>query len=282
MLQALRASDAGVKRRRDGTDTSADGRRNMMTDFWKIYDVLIDGIDPSVRVDKVISGHTWTAVMNDAGGFGMAMTTPGETRPRTRIDYQGMPVRAVADLVKSWNFLEASIGMAAINSFYNTKERMDTFGWEQPDTRFCSFDLDMKGKTIGMVGHLKHKEDTFEETKQIYILEMNAWDGDYPASACEVLIPECDIVMITGSALINKTLPRLLELSQKAFTILTGPSTPMAPQLVEAFDIQRVAGFIPADADQLWQFVSAGCCKAPYEYGMRFYIDRKGVNAEKR
>jgi len=245
-----------------------------MSEFWKIYDELIEGISPEIRVEKVVSGHTWTAVMNDAGGFGMAMTTPGETRPRTNIDYQGMPVREVAMLVKSWNFPEASIGMAAINSFYNTKERMDAFGWEQKDSRFCSFELDLRDKVIGMVGHLKHKDELFAQAKQLYIMEMNAWDGDYPASACEALIPECNILMITGSAFINKTMPRLLDLAEKAFTIVTGPSAPMAPQLVEKFDIQRVAGFIPSDKQLLWQFVSAGCFKAPYEYGMRFYIDQ--------
>lgn len=75
-----------------------------MNDFWKIYDVLIDGIDPAIFVTEVICGQTWTAVRNDAGGLGLALTTYGNTRPRTPIDYKGMKLKEIAALSRSWNF----------------------------------------------------------------------------------------------------------------------------------------------------------------------------------
>lgn len=245
-----------------------------MSGFWKLYDELIEGTDPEIRVDEVICGQTWTALKNDAGGVGISMTTPGETRPRTGIDYKGMRLREAAELLKSWNFLEASIGMAAVNSFYNTEERLENSGWEQRDRRFCTFDLSLGGKTVGMVGHLRHNGEIFKDVSRLYIMEMNPLEGDYPASACEELIPECDIVLITGSAFTNKTLPRLLELAKKAFTIITGPSTPMSEAFLREFDVQRMAGFIPTEKDLLWKLVAAGCNKPPYEYGKRFYIDK--------
>jgi len=32
---------------------------------------------------------------------------------------EGLPLREVAECVKSWNFYEAAIGLAAINAYYN-------------------------------------------------------------------------------------------------------------------------------------------------------------------
>lgn len=246
-----------------------------MGDFWKLYDELIDGMDPSVITDKVICGQTWTAVISENDGFGMAMTTSGDSRPRSQIDYQGLPLKKVAELVKSWNFLEASIGMAAINAYYNTAGRMYENGWKQPDRRFCTFDVDMKDRKVVMIGHLRFDEDVFDGVRQLQILEMNPRQGDYPASACEVLVPDCDVVIITGAAFINKTMPRLLELAENAFTIITGPSVPMAEVLVRNNSIQRVAGFIPTEHHTLWRYISAGCITSPYEYGERFFIDQK-------
>ncbi len=39
------------------------------------------------------------------------------------------------------------------------------------------------------------------------------------------------MVVITGSASVNKTMPRVLELSRNALTILTGPTVPLCPAL---------------------------------------------------
>ena len=51
---------------------------------------------------------------------------------------------------------------------------------------------------------------------EVYIIERRPKPGDYPDSACEYLLPDCDIVIMTASAAINKTLPRLLELSKNS------------------------------------------------------------------
>ena len=48
-------------------------------------------------------------------------------------------------------------------------------------------------------------------------------------------------MIITGSAAINKTLPRLLELSKNARVILTGPSVSCCPELLR-IGIDRLHG----------------------------------------
>lgn len=87
---------------------------------------------------------------------------------------------------------------------------------------------------------------TLDAAKQVYILERHPKPGDYPDSACEYLLPECDTVLITGSSMVNKTLPRLLELCKNAYVILTGPTVPLCPALLD-FGIDRLAGMVVTD-----------------------------------
>ncbi|MDO4487513.1 MAG: DUF364 domain-containing protein [Eubacteriales bacterium] len=246
-----------------------------MSNLWEIYERLISGINPSVKVEKIVCGQIWSAVQNDNGGLGLAMTTAGDSIERVSINYSGMRLIDLAELIKSWNFYEASLGMAAINSYYNTYNRMIENGWKQPDKKYCTFDIDVKDKNIAMIGHMNHEEGLFNEANSFNILEMNPHKGDYPSSACEFILPSCDIVIITGSAFINKTMPRLLELSKNALTIITGPSTPMAKELLNGTCISRLAGFIPENCEELWNLITVGSCKSPYEFGYRFYIDKK-------
>ena len=49
--------------------------------------------------------------------------------------------------------------------------------------------------------------------------------NELPASAAEYLLPKYDIVLITASAIINKTFERLSKLSKKSEIWLLGPST---------------------------------------------------------
>lgn len=240
--------------------------------MWDLYDSLIDPIPAEIEVLDVVCGLTWTAVRNSKGDIGLALTTNLQTRPLISREYIGLPLRTVAGFVKSWNLLEAGIGMAAINSYYNTTARLIELNSFQNDTRFCTFDIPIKDKNIAMIGHLRYPEELFSEAKSFYILERNPGTGDYPDSACEYYLPDCDLVIITGSAFVNKTMPRLLQLALRADIIITGPSTPMAPQLLE-FGVRRVAGLVVTDTDGVWKFACEGLYNPPYYYGQRFYLE---------
>lgn len=89
---------------------------------WAIYDGLIAGIPKNspVVVDYQL-GLEFATVLSDEDGFGMGMTFPVTSRPQlfSGETLVGKPLSEVAQLVKSWNFVEAGIGLAAINAFYN-------------------------------------------------------------------------------------------------------------------------------------------------------------------
>jgi len=229
--------------------------------MWDLYDALLDGIPNDLTVMDSLVGTIWTAV-STKNGVGLAMTTALCTRPRINSkDICGMKLVDVAGYVKSWHFIEAGLGMAAINAYYNQQGLARKNGVLVPkDDRleqdaFISSYEEIKGKRVCVVGHFPFLERRIHDICDLMILERQPKDGDYPDSACEYLLPEADFVYITGSALINKTMPRLLELSKHAKTTLVGTSVPLSPALFE-FGVDCLAGFMPTDEMGCWHIAA--------------------------
>ena len=240
--------------------------------MWKLYDELIAGIPEEPEVSRLIIGKTWTAVLSSEGTVGLAMTTPVETVGRSTQNFEGMSLRSAAEKVKSWNFIEAGIGMAAINAWYNSRRRLEDLGYAQGDTRFCTYDIPYEGKKLCMVGALRYPKGMFDSAESLVVLERNIIEGTYPDSACECFIPESDLVLITGSAFINKTMPRLLELGKNADLIITGPSAPMTDALL-SHGVRRVAGLVITDEEGCLDFVASGEYGTPYRFGERYIVE---------
>lgn len=238
-----------------------------MKDYYRI---LIGGIDTSAVVSRIVCGKSWTGAELSDGSFGIAMHTAGSSVERLFDSLVGLPAKEAAKSVMSWNFEEASEGMAVINAFYNGVGRMERLGLAAPFDRICTKGIDTVGKTVAFVGHLKMPPETVSGCKELYILERDPRLGDYPDSACEYILPRCDIVIITGSASVNKTMPRLIELSRSAVTILIGPTVPMCPAL-KGLGIDRLSGMAVRDKAGIidWMQREAG---SPYPYGETFMI----------
>ena len=247
-----------------------------MKDFFKLYDCLIDNIVCDASVTDVLAGQCWTAVEAE-NHFGMAMTTPMESVPRLLSEeYIGMSLRKLAMASKSWNLTEAGYGMAAINAYYNSSDRLEALNAYEPFDNYCTDGLDLSGKRIGVVGHLNMPQSIFEQAESVWILERNPRPGDYPDSACDWLIPQCDIVIMTASTLVNKTLPHLLALSKNAYTILAGPSCPMCPQLLD-LGIDRIAGLVITDTNGMKDKIRREIPGPPYPMGKPFLLKREAL-----
>ena len=186
--------------------------------MWQLYDRLIEQIPDGPRVTGAESG-LWTLVTTDLGTAGTAMFLKQGECPETALtrNAAGMPLRELARAVKSWNYREAALGMAAINAWYNTPQRAAALGWDPDGPEedvFHHYLPQLKGKRVAVIGHFPHLETDIAPHCSQSILERDPRPGDYPDSACEYLLPRQDFVFITGSALVNKTMPRLLELSR--------------------------------------------------------------------
>lgn len=245
----------------------------MRKDFLALYDALCAGVTGRDTIEKTISGERW-ALAETASSSGIAMFTAGSTIERLYPTLEGLSLEEAAQAVKSWNLEEASLGLAAANAFYNTAERIEAYGVGVPMDVFYTDGIDLRGKTVALIGHMHGPKGLREQAKAVYILERAPQEGDYPDSACDWILPQCDLVIITGCSLINKTLPHLLELSQDALTILTGPSVPLCPELLD-FGLDRIAGMAVADRGAMRERVEKGLHGSPYGEGMPFLLKRR-------
>lgn len=234
------------------------------------YKILIDGIDEGLTVTDIVRGISWIGAELSDGSFGIAMNTEGSGIERGYPTLVGMNAKEAASAVMSWNMEEASEAMAVINAFYNSEKKMRELGCEADYDRICTKGYDTEGKRFAFVGHLRMPEETVKGAKEVCILERRDIKGDYPDAACEYILPDCDFVLITGSASVNKTMPRLLELSENAVTILIGPTVPMCPALI-GHGVQRLSGMVVKDKEEFkkWMTEFSG---NPYRYGYTFMI----------
>ncbi|HXP96473.1 MAG TPA: DUF364 domain-containing protein, partial [Telmatospirillum sp.] len=219
----------------------------------------------AVPADSVVQdclvGLNWILVRSDRG-LGIAMQPhrmPGS--PRSYRPIAGMKTRDLAKWSKSWDFLDAAIGLAAINSVLNDRKPVE--GWcgraldTLPDINFFE-DVpdDFKGRKVAVVGHFYGLE-SLAQSCTLSVLERLPRDGDLPDPACEYILPEQDIVIMTATTLINKTMPRLLQLSRNARVIVCGPTTPLTP-LMFGHGVDMLAGFVVTDHKAAWLAVQEG------------------------
>ncbi len=237
------------------------------------YDCLLSGIGEGASVARVVRGVSWTAALLSDGRCGVAMRTAGDTAPRLFDTLEGLPARRAARAALSWNLEEASEGMAVVNAWYNTAEAAARCG-EPPEGALAGISLE--GKRVGLVGHLPGHSGITEEllarAADWFVLEREPRPGDLPDTACEYLLPTCELVVITGSAAVNKTLPRLLELSKNAQTVLTGPTVTLCPALL-GLGIDRLFGLAITESGALLQSIveKRGSVN---RFGRRFCLDK--------
>lgn len=252
---------------------------------WKFYNHLISGIPEDIHVTDYCLGTQWSYVEAECG-MGVAWTCPGGA-PRTHaIDLRGRTLRQVAELSKSWCFEEATLGVAALNAWYARPALLDELGasYDPPvdvderagehgrrGSRMDAFDqyrplVEAAGKALGhpanvtVVGHFPHV-DRISEYANLTVLERNCRDGwDTPDPACEYVMPQTDFAFITGVTIINKTAPRLLELTKNARTVMVGPSVIMTPYLFK-WGVEMLAGSVVADPEKVKFAVKNGSGK---------------------
>ena len=250
------------------------------TSFWTLYDRLLAGLPGNVSVTAFAGGLHWFGV-HSAGSMGLAMAvheTAGGPSLAGRV--AGSDLRTVAALAKSWNFADAALGIAALNSYYNAPARV--LGWAQADyfvhqtgaNAFATMLPRVVGKRVAVIGHF-HGLDEIAKVCSLTILERRPQPGDSPDPACEVILPEADFVFITGVTLINKTIVRLLQLCPQAFVVLVGPTVPLAPLWFE-LGVGMIAGLMIDDVPATFQLVQEGGKHAFFDRGTRMIqIERR-------
>ena len=227
-----------------------------MSNPWELYDLLIDDIADTILVTGNVSEGQWTHVATDDNSLGVAyaMSSYTDRTPDMHNDTMtGKTLVEVAQLAKSWDFSLASVGMAAINAFYCNPDRAAANGFHSVSTHesfpdlFRSYNDRVAGKKVAIIGHFPFAPAALSKADELIMLERNIRGGDLPDSACEYELFDADFVFISGSSFVNKTAPRLMELSQNAYSIMLGPSTPLHPVLFD-LGVNEVTGLVTFNA----------------------------------
>ena len=228
-----------------------------------IEDLISDLNDKDTEVKDVHVGYAWIGVLSKNCGVAKNYGTMHESRVKDLGELTGKTAIELAKYTKSWNMIEAGIGLAAINSLIEPRgKKLNTLDFllENAD-----------GKKIAMVGHFPKVSPLRDRADELWILEKNPRSGDLPDTACEYLIPNADIVVITSSAIINKSIERLLELSN-GYTIVLGPSTPMSPVLFE-YGVDMIAGIKVIDEERMMKkIVQGGGMVKQFEDSLEFLV----------
>ncbi len=239
--------------------------------MWKLYDELIDAVPEDAVVEECLAGLSWFLVRSIGTGVSMR---PGETdgpvRNAGRI--AGMKLRELAAWIKSWNGYQAAMGLAAINSALNAQSSvakncgalLDES--KTQDVFTCLLD-ELRGKRVAVVGHF-HNLERLAGICELSILERKPQPGDLPDPACEYILGKQDVVIMTATTLINKTMPRLLALSRNARVVVAGPSTPLHP-LIFNHGVDLLGGLIVDDQPSVWRAVAEGGREALFQQGGR-------------
>lgn len=250
--------------------------------MWRLYDELIAGIPEDLIADEVFVGQN-KAFVRTGAGCGIGHIFDVESRlPMFSGSFIGRPLKEVAQCIKSWNLIEASVGAAAINAYYNSPEtaagnnvvfsNAKHFDDRMNDP-FITYQQVVRDKNVAVVGHFPYIDALFAPVCNMSIFEVDPTDGEYPYSAIEYLLPEQDFVFITCGSLVNKTLPRILELSKNSKNILVGPATPMAPVLFK-FGVDDLSGFVIKDMSLAANIVSGSQYGSIYSSGQKVHLQQ--------
>ena len=200
----------------------------------QLEDSLISSIrKDDCRVRDVWIGLYWTAARSAHTGMSHTYKTDQKTSIEGAGEFSKLRAIQLAERIFSWDPLEASLGVAALNSMIAPK------GKEASINDYIREHA--AGKTVSIIGRFPFNNEIAAIAKTSYKLEIDPADDELPMTACEEVVPQSDINVITATALINHTLRHLLELGKKGVNIVLGPSTPMSPVLFE-FGADILAG----------------------------------------
>ena len=198
----------------------------------KIIESLLANISEDAPVRSVLVGAHWTVVCSRYCGLGATLIgnhPHGHMQVRDVGSLHTKSARELAEYADSTDILEASIGVAAINSLLDVDESLavEINASEVLASRGC-------GKNVALIGHFPFIPQLRQAVKQLWVIEQRPAEDEYPAEAASQLLPQAEVVAITGSALINHTLDSLLDLVQPGATVMIlGPSTPLSPLLFD-------------------------------------------------
>jgi uncharacterized protein (DUF4213/DUF364 family) len=181
-------------------------------------------------------------------------------------------VKELAQLALSENPLEASVGVAAINSIIDIHEDQT-----RPLDAADMLKKLSQNKNVVIVGHFPFIPQIKATAKNLWVLEQNPDENEHDAGSAKRFVPQADILAITGATLINHTLEGLLSLRKRdAIVMVIGPSTPLSTVMFE-HGIDVASGILVKDEGEVVRAVSQGAIFKQMKGIQRLVMVRHGL-----
>jgi len=175
---------------------------------------------------------------------------PLEKRIDSQIKIIGNSTKEIAKLALSKNPLEASIGIATINSCLN-RENLEL-------SSVNAYDLLLKSKNVGVVGRFPFIEKLKGKVDKLTVFELFPNGEEIHSKYIKNYINDLDIIAITATTLINHTFEELVRYKNKnTKIILLGPSTPLSPILFD-YGVDILSGTLVSDKNLFIDGVKEG------------------------
>ncbi len=221
---------------------------------------VIESLETDAPIVEVRRGLHWNAVISKHCGLSSVLSrdvsccnSEEEDLPAPKESFTEMTALELALFSLSSDPTKASLGIAAINSLVD----VDIEECADLDGLRLVHDLG-GGKNISIIGHFPFLERLSEVARNVWIIEKHPRPGDITEEAGKDCLPQSDIVVISGTTLINHTLPGILDLcNDKSVRMLLGPSTVMAPVLFE-HGIDILSGSTVTDKETALKSISEG------------------------
>ena len=223
----------------------------------KILDDLLSTIKGKAVVKDIRQGPFQTAVLTINCGLASTLRDHIHHQHHAAVKEAGTllgkDALEIAQMAYSPSLLEAVIGMATINSLLEIDEG-------QCVNLNASDLLAEKGKDkrIALIGHFPFIPELRRGAKELWVIEQHPREGDFTEDKAESLVPQANVVGITGTAFTNHTIEHLLNLCRpEAYVIVLGPTAPLSPVLFD-YGIDAISGTKVVDPELVLRCVSQG------------------------
>ena len=227
---------------------------NPKGNHMEILNDLISALTENCKIQEIHTCIHWTAVISR--GCGLSSTFQDSRIPHVPVRDAGKLTQKTAlevvEYARSDNLLEASIGMAALNSLIEIDE--------ESCVELNAFEIlaeKGRGKNVCVVGHFPFIPRLRKSAGRLWVMEKRPQEGDLSAEEAKNILPLADVVAITGTSFINHTVDELLNLCRKSFVVMVGATSPLSPVLFD-YGVDMIAGSKVVDPQKAIQCISEG------------------------
>ncbi len=212
------------------------------------------------RTADVRIGLGYTAVQLDDGSCGLAFTLHEQEYESCCVvpEAGNLAGRSAAELIpwiKSADVTACAVGLATLNALIHPPA-------EAVESDILDLISVSPDDTVGMIGYFGPLVEPLKKrTREFHVFERKP-DPEYgilPESAMHDLLPQCRIVIMSATTILNHTIDGLLELSKNAREVaILGPSTPFAPDVFKRYGVTLLSGVQITEPKKVLQIVSEG------------------------